>query len=195
VRAPRAALKTRLLSLGDFLHQQPTEEIAIGPAFLFGLSGEGLVGPARVCQVKTSKQRIELGSREVQTLGRVLIRLCGHRFLPVWYPRIFVRKTSSPGDKLPNLLIHDFRRSAARNLRAAGVAEIVVMQIGGWKTASVFRRYAIVNNRDKFTAMDALEQKRIADKARLEAENSHSFGHSQAVEGAGEAKARTAMVN
>ena len=48
VRAPRAALQTRLLPLGDFLHQQLTEEIAIGPAFLFSPSGEGLVGPARV---------------------------------------------------------------------------------------------------------------------------------------------------
>ena len=42
--------------------------------------------------------------------------------------------------QLPDLLIHDFRRSAARNLRTAGVAESVVMEIGGWKTASVFRQ-------------------------------------------------------
>jgi integrase len=32
------------------------------------------------------------------------------------------------------LLVHDMRRSAARNLRRAGVAEGIIMKIGGWKT-------------------------------------------------------------
>src|SRR5437016_5867953 len=99
-RAPRAALQTRLLPLGDFIHQQLSDEIAIGPAFLFSPSGEGLVDPARVQQVETAKQRTALGSREGQTGGRVLILLCGHRFLPIWCPCIPVRKTSPPGDTL-----------------------------------------------------------------------------------------------
>ncbi|HTZ48760.1 MAG TPA: site-specific integrase, partial [Verrucomicrobiae bacterium] len=60
---------------------------------------------------------------------------------------------------LPDLLVHDLRRSGARNLVAAGVPESVVMQIGGWKTASVFRRYNIVSTKDLDRAMDALEGK------------------------------------
>jgi integrase len=43
---------------------------------------------------------------------------------------------------------HDFRRTAARNLIRAGVPQHVVMQLCGWKTDAMFRRYAIVDERD-----------------------------------------------
>ena len=43
---------------------------------------------------------------------------------------------------------HDFRRTAARNLIRAGVAQHIVMQLCGWKTDAMFRRYAIVDERD-----------------------------------------------
>jgi integrase len=58
------------------------------------------------------------------------------------------------------LIPHDFRRSAARNLRRSGAHENVIMDIGGWKTSSMFRRYAIVNNDDKRRAMEALAKSR-----------------------------------
>ena len=51
------------------------------------------------------------------------------------------------------LLFHDLRRTGARNLRRAGVAEGVIQKIGGWKTRSVFERYAIVDQRDIADAM------------------------------------------
>jgi len=57
---------------------------------------------------------------------------------------------------LSGLLFHDLRRSGARNYRRAGVTEDVIMRIGGWKTASMFRRYNVVDERDLTEAAERL---------------------------------------
>jgi integrase len=51
---------------------------------------------------------------------------------------------------------HDFRRTAARNLIRAGVPQHVVMKLCGWKTDAMFRRYAIVDERDLRDAVELL---------------------------------------
>lgn len=56
------------------------------------------------------------------------------------------------------LLVHDLRRTAARTLRNAGIAEAVAMTITGHKTASMFRRYGIINNDDKVAALQQLQR-------------------------------------
>jgi integrase len=48
---------------------------------------------------------------------------------------------------LPGRLMHDFRRTAARNLLRDGVDQSTAMQILGHETAEVFRRYAIKDER------------------------------------------------
>ncbi len=61
---------------------------------------------------------------------------------------------------VPGLLFHDLRRTAARDLRAAGVPEEIIMRIAGWKTSAVFRRYAIVSQADVREALQKVEKHR-----------------------------------
>lgn len=68
------------------------------------------------------------------------------------------------------LLFHDLRRSMARNMRNEGISEEVIMDIGGWKTASVFKRYSIVNPADTANAIRTVEAARKRDQAILSAE-------------------------
>ena len=46
---------------------------------------------------------------------------------------------------LTGVIVHDMRRSAARNLSLSGVKEQLAMKITGHKTNSMYRRYRIVD--------------------------------------------------
>ena len=49
---------------------------------------------------------------------------------------------------VPGRLLHDLRRSAARDYRRAGVSEGEIMQLCGWETRSMFDRYNIIDEAD-----------------------------------------------
>jgi integrase len=58
---------------------------------------------------------------------------------------------------VPTLIFHDLRRSALRNMEKAGVSQSVQMKLSGHKTASVYRRYLIVDEDDTRKALEAAE--------------------------------------
>lgn len=63
-------------------------------------------------------------------------------------------------------IFHDFRRTASRNMIAAGVPQAVAMKITGHRTDSMFRRYAIVDEEQKREALAKTHQYLAASPAR-----------------------------
>ena len=61
---------------------------------------------------------------------------------------------------VPGRIFHDLRRFFARDAVRSGVPQSVVMEVGGWRTTSVFMRYDISSERDKRAALARTEAHR-----------------------------------
>jgi integrase len=66
----------------------------------------------------------------------------------------------------PGLLVHDLRRSFARNAVEAGLPVKLIMEIAGWKTMSVFLRYAIVDERLIARGLDRVSKFTLREQGR-----------------------------
>ena len=77
-------------------------------------------------------------------------------------------KTACEKAKVDGLLFHDMRRSANRNMRDAGLPQPMRMKIMGHKTASMDRRYGIVDLTDIQIARELLAKKRGKESAKTD---------------------------
>jgi integrase len=73
-------------------------------------------------------------------------------------------KSACKSAGVPDLKFHDLRRTAVRNMRRAGVPQVVRMRITGHRTDSMERRYNIVDIDDIKSAKELMERKQGRDE-------------------------------
>jgi integrase len=95
----------------------------------------------------------ELGRQRQTVLPWVFFREDG-RQVKGWYYDAWHSACREAG--LPGKLVHDFRRSAVRNLVRSSISEHVAMKLTGHRTRSVFDRYDIVSEGDLAEAVAKL---------------------------------------
>jgi len=120
-------------------------------------SGDGRVFPFTADLRALLERRRTMTREHERELGRVV-------------PQVFTRSNGQPlgtfnkawatacrAAGVPGRVLHDFRRTAVRNLVRAGVPERVAMQMVGWRSRQMLDRYHIVSAADLIEAARKLD--------------------------------------
>jgi integrase len=191
LRVEQADLITRTMHLDPIQTKNATPRDVAMTAKVYELIKLAVTGKDPADRLLTRLTR--KGNSPVKDFRRCWQKLCAKAGLG----KLTCRKCEKTGDgikckcgsdafKYTGRTPHDFRRSAAKQLREAGVAETTIMAISGWATREMFKRYAITDGSDIRAAVVKLEQAR--------SENSHSFSHSRPSEPETEVEATKGMI-
>ena len=119
-------------------------------------------GHGRVIPLSNGRAQIIERRRQARVCGTLIAEWVFHiegqrvtrdRFWRAW-------KAARDAAGLPTKLFHDFRRTAARDMIAAGLDYQTAMQITGHRTMSMFLRYQISDLRSVSRGLDALDTHR-----------------------------------
>lgn len=188
---PEASPRQGFLEVSQYkaLLDAMTEDLR--PVFIVGYhtgARRGEILGIRKDQVDWAAKQIRLNVGETKNGGGRYLPIYGD-MIPAIEPllarpgdRLFTRRASGepivnlqPGwlnactkAGVPNLLFHDLRRSAVRNMTRAGIPREVAMRISGHRTEAMFRRYNVVSEGDIDMAaekMTAFMSPRAASKS------------------------------
>jgi integrase len=145
-----------ILELGFWLGWRRSE--------LISLRAKDIDLEARVIRLDKTKngdpREVPLTSKLVALLAPAVVGLKPDtRIFPVsksTVDRVWREVATTAG--FPQLHFHDLRRTSARAKRWAGVDTSIIMEMQGWRTEEMFRRYAIVAKDDKLAAMRKMEK-------------------------------------
>jgi len=102
-------------------------------------------GDARVFPFGRAPELKELLEERWAQRDRLFVfHRCGARIDS--FRRVWTRACKKAG--LEGRLVHDLRRTAARDFRRRGVSEGEIMKLCGWKTRAMFDRYNIIDEAD-----------------------------------------------
>ena len=135
-------------------------------------NGDGRTFPfTDTLRVLLEAQRAATDALQRKT-GRIIPLVFHHKGRPI---RDFRKAWATACDKAgcPGRIFHDLRRSAVRRFEYAGIARSVAMKLTGHKTENVYRRYAIVSDRELREAAATLSR----------GVNGHNSGHNRPATG------------
>ena len=81
------------------------------------------------------------------------------------------RSTATDAPGVPDRIVHDFRRTAVRNLERAGVPRSVAMKLVGHKTEAIYRRYAVTSESDLIEGVRKLSALHVEEGAYMSGQN------------------------